>query len=328
MKSGSVVKTAASVLGLLVLLGPQAFPQAGQGNLILSGWVRAEDGSPASGARVVVMLRDEKKGMPRTHRETLTDAKGKWAVPFIRKGIWDVSAFTEETMSEIQEVLLNSNRGDVVLVLTRKADDFMVEAKSAIYAEDFAKAGAILSWFAEYFPRSRERSSALFWTAFVDNRRVQDADRSWESVSLLEKAVQSLDSLIAKFPSSPWREDAEVLRIDVALRLYRRGVSRYGDVIRKSVSTPDPGLVHVRLAALDALLSIERKQAFERLKDIVIHDPDPEIRKKAILILGRLGDKEAKALLEEVAAKDPDAAVRSEAQLWAARRISPPDTRF
>ncbi len=320
MNPRSALMKAVGVLGMVLLLSPMALPQAGQGNLVLAGQVQAEDGSPAAGAKVIVLLKDEIKGRPLTERQTLTDARGRWAVPFIKKGIWDVTAFADETMSEVQPVLLNTSRNDVVLVLTRKAGGVLIQAKKAIYQEDFSKAGVILDWFLQYFPKSRERSSALFWTAYVNNRRVPDEDRAWSTTLLLEKAVQSLESLIAEFPSSEWREDAEILRIDVALRLYQRGVSRYGDVIRKSVSVQDPTRVHVRLAALEALLVIDRKQAVEALRAIIFHDPDSEVRKKAILILGQSGIKEALALLTEVAAKDPDAEVKKAARMWMAER--------
>jgi HEAT repeat protein len=319
----TVVKKSVGILGALLFLGSSAFAQAGKGNLVLSGRVLAEDGSPAAGIKVVALLNYEKSGRPFTQRETLTDAKGKWAVPFIKQGTWVVAAFAAETMSELKQVRLTTNRDDVVLVLIRKADDILVEAKNAIYREDFAKAGDILDWFLQYFPRSRERDSALFWVAYVNNRLVADTDMSWSSKSLLEKAVQNLERLIAESPSSEWREDAEILRLDTALRLYQRGERQYGEVIRKGVSFPDRP--DVRLAALDALLIVDRKQAFDELRAIVLHDPDPEVRKKAILILGRSGGKEALALLEEVASKDSDAGVKKAAQLWLARRSPGPD---
>jgi hypothetical protein len=318
MKPGSIMIKIAGFLAAVLVVGSPALPQAGKGNLVLSGRVLAEDGSPAAGIRVVIILNDEKKGRPLTQREAVTDAKGNWAVPFIKRGNWVATAFATETMSEVKEVQLAVSRDDVVLVLARKADDILVEAKKAIYRDDFARADAILDWFLQYFPRSQVRDSALFWMAYVNNRLVPDTDASWSSRSCLEKAVQGLDRLIAESPSSDWREDAEILKINVALRLYERGEKRYREVIIKGASDPDR--VDVRLAALDALLNVDKKKAFDELRAVVLSAPDPEARKKAILILGRSGGKEALFLLEEVAAKDPDVTVKKAAELWIARR--------
>ena len=93
--------------------------------------------------------------------ETTTDEKGKWIFRFLKNGKWIVSAFSEEKMSEMTDILLNRSRRNVELILNKSAAGFLIEAKSAVYAEDYEKAIQILDWFIAYFPDRRELGSSL-----------------------------------------------------------------------------------------------------------------------------------------------------------------------
>lgn len=176
------------VLLLIASFCPDASAQAGRGNLFMSGIVWNEDGSPQVGTRVVAVFGERTDTVftspiplssclldrSRIFRETTTDEEGKWTLRFLKKGKWIVSAFSDERMSEMMEILLNVNRTNVDLILTETAAEFLVEAKSAIYDEDYEKAIQILSWFISYFPNSRELESALFWISHSYDRLSQD----------------------------------------------------------------------------------------------------------------------------------------------------------
>lgn len=303
------------IMTLVVILSPLALAQAGRGDLFMSGFVRNEDSSPKAGAKVVAVFEQRLD----IKRETTTDEQGKWTILFLKKGKWIASAFAEERMSEMTDVFLNTNRTDIGLILTRTAADILVEAKTAIYNEDYDKAIQILSWFISYFPDSRELESALFWISHAYDRLGRSKEDRKEAISLETKALPFLERLISDFPGSEWVDDAEILQIDIALRLYHLGQRQYADFIEKGITIHDRTKIDIKLAALDALLRMDQNRAIGILSDIALNDPDPGVRKKVVLILGQSGAKEAIALLEKVAEKDPESTVRKAAALWLER---------
>lgn len=333
---GSITK-GMSVFLLIVFVSPLALAQAGRGDLFMSGFVRNEDGSPKVGAKVVAVFGRRKESIPTSSippspypprffvdrlnikRETITDEKGKWTLRFLKKGKWIVSAFSKERMSEMTDVLLNANKKNVELILTRSAASILIEAKTAIYNEDYEKAIQILPWFISYFPDSRELESALFWISHTYDRLGRSKEDRREAISLETKALPFLDRLISEFPGSDWADDAEILRIDVGLRLYQMGHRKYAEVIEKGLTINDRSKIDIKLAALDALLRMDQTRAIGLLSDIALDDPDPSVRKKVVLILGQSRAKEAISLLEKVAEKDSESSVRKAAAIWLER---------
>jgi tetratricopeptide (TPR) repeat protein len=303
------------IMTLVVILSPVALAQAGRGDLFMSGFVRNEDGSPKAGAKVVAVFEQRLD----IKRETTTDERGKWTILFLKKGKWIASAFAEDRMSEMTDVFLNTNRTDIELILTRTTADILVEAKTAIYNEDYDKAIQILSWFISYFPGSRELESALFWISHSYDRLGRRMEDHREVISLEAKALPFLDRLISDFPGSEWVDDAEILRIDIALRLYQLGHRQYADFIEKGITIHDRSKIDIKLAALDALLRMDQNRAIGILSDIALNDPDPETRKKVVLILGKLQAQDALALLEKIAENDPESSVRRAAAMWLKR---------
>lgn len=301
-----------ATLLLIVFIGPLAIAQAGRGDLFMSGFVRNEDGSPIAGARVVIVFAQRRD----IKRETTTDEQGKWTILFLKKGQWIAGAFAEERMSEMTDVFLNTNRTDLELPLIRTAADILVEAKTAIYNEDYDKALEILPWFISYFPESRELESALFWTSHSYDRLGRSKEDRRETISLETEALPFLERLISDFPESEWTDDAAILRIDIALRLYQWGEKQYTEFIEKGVTIQDRSKIDVKLAALDAMLRIDQKRALGILSELALDAPDAGVRKKAVLILGQSGAKDAAALLEDIAKKDPESAVRKAAAIW------------
>lgn len=313
----------------LLLLGPSLFAQTDyralfmnrsvrneSGNLFMSGEVRDDQGRPVSGARVIAVFEQR----PDFRSETKTDEQGKWNLRFLKKGKWIVSAFFTEKMSEFQDVFLNANQRNIVLILTQPAVEFLIEAKAAIYREDPEEALRILAWFIQYFPNSRELGSALFWTSFTYDRMSRSRKDRDESLRLLTNALAPLNRLISDFPDNEWTDDAGILQIEIALRLYRMGRSRYAEIIEQGLSLQERSKIDVKLAALDALMSVDPPRALLLLEEIALHDPDPVARRKTVLILGRSGGEDAAGLLQRIARNDPEPAVRKAAAAWLALR--------
>jgi HEAT repeat protein len=161
--------------------------------------------------------------------------------------------------------------------------------------------------------------SALFWTSYTYDRLGRSTDDRRDAINLETKALPFLERLISDFPASEWADDAAILRIDIAFRLYQMGRHQYAEFIEKGITTHERSKIDIKLAALDALLRIDQKRAIGILADIASGDPDAGVRKKVVLILGQSRMQEAIALLENVAEKDPESAVRKAAAIWLER---------
>jgi len=309
------VRKGAGLCLLMALLNAPALSQAGRGDLYMSGRVLDPSGDPVAGARVKAVL----DGRPNVASETKTDGQGKWSVLYVRKGTWLLSAFTSEMTSELTEVLLNVSRRDVSLPLTRTATGILIQAKTAIYEADYDKAVQILSWFIPNFPASREQPGALFWISYAYNQLSRGAKDRDKAVAHMDKALPFLDRLITEFPTSGWKDDAEILRIGLALELVKRGRPEMAEVIERSLVNENRMEVDVKLAALDALLSLDLARAIGLISNVVFGDPDPGIRTKAVMLLGKAAGKEASALLQKAAATDKDPGVRKAAGMWLGR---------
>ena len=304
-----------SILLLIGILSPAALAQAGRGSLFMSGFVRDQNGSPVSGARVVAVLEERLD----VKREAITDEHGKWTILSLRKGKWILSAFAAETMSELTDVFLNVNKRDIELSLIRTTPQLLIEAKTAIYAEDYKEAIQILTWFISYFPDSRELPSALFWTSFSHERLSRSERDRREAINHKNKALPYLERLISDFSESQWKDDAEILRIHIAMRLFQMGRPEHAAIIQEGLSIQDRSAMDIKLAALEALLYMDQTRAVHILSGIALNDPDPGVRKKAVMLLGQTGTKEAVTLLEQVAKEDPESTVRNTARFWLER---------
>jgi len=320
----SIIK-GTSVILVIVLLSSVVFAQTekrrplivrgDRGNYSMIGFVQDEHGAPVSGARVIAISED----WPDIKSEAKTNEQGKWTFRSLREGKWIVSAFSTEMMSEFKDVFLNTNRKGILLVLTKTAVEFMIEAKTSIYNENSNKAIQILSWFIEYFPESHELGGALFWISYTYDRLSRNHKNRGEGIRLEQKALPYLDRLITDLPKSKWRDAAEILQITIALRLYQLGHRQYAGIIENGLLIQDQERIDIKLAAIDALMHIDWARAFRLLSDIALNHPDPVGRKKAVLILGQSRTKEALTLLKQIAKQDPESTVRKTAAIWLER---------
>jgi len=306
------------VILAIVLLSPVVFAQKNRNlyrDYSMTGFVRDEHGAPVSGARVIAVLED----LSGVKSEAKTNKQGKWTLRFLRKGKWIVSAVKTEMMSEFKEVFLDTNQNDILLILNKTVVKFMIEAKTAIYNEDSNKAIQILSWFIQYIPESRELGGALFWISYTYDRLSRDQKNRGEAIRLKQNALSYLDRLITDLPESNWRDAAEILQITIALRLYQMGRQRHTGIIENGLLIQDQEKIDIKLAAIDALMRIDRERAFRLLSNIALNHPDPDGRKKAVLILGQSKTKEALTLLKQIAKQDPESTVRKAAAIWLER---------
>jgi hypothetical protein len=200
--------------------------------------------------------------------------------------------------------------------ILKKADSgSLKQAKRAIYQRNWQQAVGLLRQFIGEFPGSDETPAALYWLAYCQNQQAGEAQDPKQRLDLKEAAKAYLERLIRQFPASQWCDDAAIFRIDIALSLYIEGSKKYKHLITEAAADPDPAKIDLRLAALDALMNIDRPQAVNILNTILKQNRKAGVRSKAILVLSRFPDQQAIDIIERVADADADAGVRAEARL-------------
>lgn len=323
-------------LSVVCLIVP-ALAQAGGGSYSLRGMVLDAKGIPVPDAKVIAILNDESQmvydveGNPvvvpgvvtllhkkkvAARREARTDDSGRWAIRLIRRGLWTLQAYSEERMSVVTDIMVRMSKNDIELVLTQSDTGFLIEAKTAIYESRWEKAVETLEWFETCFPESKQLDNALYWLAFCRRKFGEPIQERMERKIHFAEAVEDLNCLIAGFPESEWRDDAMILRIEIALRLVQAGQAQYESLIREGLEIREPEEINVRLAALDAYRYIDKEKAIQALMDIARTYEDPAARKKSVYILGSSGGKYLLSFLRKIAEEDPDESVRRAASIW------------
>ena len=326
-------------LSVVCLIVP-ALAQAGGGSYSLRGVVLDAEGTPVPGAKVIAVLSDNRRmvsdveGNPlgglnvitllhekkvAARREVGTDENGRWAIRLIRKGLWNLQAYSEDRMSVVADIMVRMSKSDIELVLTRSDTSYLIEAKIAIYENRWEKAIETLELFKTCFPESKQLDNALYWLAFCRRKFGESIQERMERKIHFAEAVEDLNCLIAGFPESEWRDDAMILRIEIALRLVQMGQAQYESLIREGLEIREPEEINVRLAALDSYRHIDEEKAIQLLMEIARTYEDPAVRKKRVYILGSSGGKYLLSFLRKIAEEDPDESVRRAASIWLKR---------
>lgn len=309
------------VLLVVLLASIPASGQIGRGQYLFQGVVLDESGSPAPQARVLAVYSRD----PYTRRETTTDENGRWRIPFLSKGkdIWSVQAFSADRMSSPTEILIRKPTTEMTLVLALSAQTPLVEAKKSIHRGEFEIAVDRLKWFLEHFPGHGASSQARFWMGYSLNRLSDDGGEIQARKKIKSQAIEHLETLLRLEPEGEWADDARILRIEIALFLAQHDEESGRAIIVKEAEAPETAVADVRLAALDALSKIAPQRALAEMKTLIRQSADPQIRKKAVLLVGRWPDDSLPDFLREIAEKDPDAAVREAARFGLAIRKAP-----
>ena len=333
------------LLGLVILsvlfLASPSFTQSGRGNLSMQGVVLSKEGTPIPGVKVIAVYSEyrrtmfynldgkamigmevisqtqEKNGAGR--REVMTDENGRWAIRLVQNGLWKLQAFSENEMSDVSDIVLRLSKNDIELVLIRSDIDFLIRAKMVMYENRWDLAIEILKLFEICFPKSKQMDNAVYWLAFCRKEFSDSLVERREKNRIYVEAIEELEQLIEKSPGSEWKDDAQILRIEIALKLVQMGQDQYEHLIRESMALPEPEDISIRLAALDAYRHIDEKKAVQILMEIARTNPDPEVRKKSVYILGSIGGADLSSFLQRIVEEDSDESVRRAAGIWLKR---------
>lgn len=194
-----------------------------------------------------------------------------------------------------------------------KVEDLYKKAKQFIYKKDWLKALEQLRQVAESFPGSKLGDVSLYWSSYSLNQLSQTLENLDKILETQEEALSQLETLMRLYPYSKWIDEAKLLRVEIAEDLVKKGFKKYKYILNGASKDPD---IELKIAALDALLHMDKEKAFPILEKIIRSNKNPELREKAIFILSNIDDPRVVPLLTEVALKDTNKKTRERAIFW------------
>ncbi len=209
--------------------------------------------------------------------------------------------------------------------LEKDVAEMFREAKKNIYSKNWQKAIRLFTTIAEEHSRSKWGDDALYWLGYSLNNKSKSRKKTDDTVSLKIRAIEELSRLHKRYPDSKWSDDANLLIVEIAGELAKRGLKKYKKVILDSAKEKDN--FEIKLAALDSLLNMENEKAFPILEKIVRKDKNAEMRKKALFILSQHNHSRVIPLLVEAALKDKNEENRKSAVFWLGQMDRPDSNR-
>lgn len=195
----------------------------------------------------------------------------------------------------------------------KKAADMYREAKQSVSRKDWSKAMKQLQAIVETYSDTKLTDDSLYWLGYSMNRLSQTFENLDKILDTQKEALSQLEALMQRYPSSKWIDYAKLLRVDIADNLVKKGFRQYKYILNGASKDPD---IEVKLAALDALLHMDKEQAFPVLEKIIRTNKNPELKGKAIFILSQYNDPRVVPLLAEVVLKDTNKQIREKAIFW------------
>ena len=195
-----------------------------------------------------------------------------------------------------------------------EADDIFKEAKQAVYKKEWAKAVKEFQRILAGYPDTDLSDDTLYWLGYSLNHLSRTLANLDQVLDTQKQALAQLETLMKRFPSSNWLDDAQMLRVEIAEDLVKKGLKEYKKYILNGAAG-DQG-AEMKLVALDALLQMDKEKAFPILEKIIRQNSNPELRERALFVLSQTSDPRVVPLLVEVALKDPSREAREKAIFW------------
>lgn len=178
------------------------------------------------------------------------------------------------------------------------ATNALQEGRVYLASKDWAKAAEKFNEVIKSFPQSEHVPASLYWLAFALKRQGQP-----------QEAYDTLKRLIENYSSSTWVVDARSLRMEVALTLQKN------DLILEEARNADND--QIKIAALHSLFQVNPSEATRIVADIIKPSSKaaPDIKERAAMLLGRYGDRQARAILLDFINKETNPSIRRRAIL-------------
>lgn len=209
----------------------------------------------------------------------------------------------------------SDNNGSYALNQDKELEEFY-SAKNHIHNSNYSAALTGFEKFLDKFPSSRLHDEAYYWSAYALNILSRAQDHTYVMAKLKEQAFDYLNRLIEEHPTSNWVDDAKVMRLEIAGELILMGKDSYLQYIEDTLSIKKDWSSDLKLHALDSLMRVRKEAAMPILLKLVDDEKNPEVREKAVFLLGKHYDQEVIDILKNVAEHDKSENVRKEAALW------------
>jgi TolA-binding protein len=222
--------------------------------------------------------------------------------------------------AEAQRARTGRAAGTVARQAEDPADSLFRIARQVMNDGDYRRAANLFLQLVDKYPKSAKAGDALYWRAWsLHKYGVEQRDRA-----SLSEALVAVDRQQKEYPEAG--TEPQVLRSQI-----RAAQASLGDAdAGRDVATSSKGLAQsrpcsgnkadeeMRLAALDALISMNAEDAVPILKD-VLKQRDAcriEMRKKAVFLISQKRTNDVAQTLLDVARNDPNGDVRGDAVFW------------
>lgn len=301
--------------------------KTGEGRFRITGSVKSVKGTPLANVKIIAVRIEEAPFVKSVHeftfsrkrfdqRRVFTDSRGNFSMMGLVSGDWRVRAFGNTKISLPVDAKINevNQTPNVELVLNKPAIAILLQAKQYMFKKEWPTTILFIEWFLFHFPNSKEVDNATYWLAYSYNRLSENInDNDSQRLKWKKEAILVLDRIISDYSKSDWVDDAKILRIEISLDCYKLGTSRYIKNIMAAVTDSGKEDMNIQMAGLDAYFEIDQKDAFKKIKQIILKNENPEAREKAILLLSYHPMSESISLLLQVQEEDPDVAIREKA---------------
>ena len=197
--------------------------------------------------------------------------------------------------------------------------DRFFKSKEHVFKRRWQEARTGFEAYLKDYTEGQLRDEAFYWLAQSLNMLSKSAGEEGNIIRLKKEAVHKLNELIQQFPKSLWWDDGMALRLELATQLVLSGQDSYKSYIDAAVKMQRKTERDIKLQALNSLIELDPDYVLPIFQRILETDPDPDVRKKSVSLLGRFLSRRGMELLEKVSRSDKDKEVREEAASWIER---------
>lgn len=194
-------------------------------------------------------------------------------------------------------------------------------ARKKIYKKEWQQAVFEFKKIAAEFSDSKYIDDSLYWLGYSLNKLSKSSGNFEKQLNLQKEALDRLETLRKRFPSSKWADDAKVLIIEIAEDLAGKGLDQYKKYISDSALEEQDR--DIKMTAIASLLRTDREKAFPILEKIIRQCQDSQLKEKAIFILSQTRDARVIPLFVDTALKDGDRKIREQAIFWLGQLRNP-----
>lgn len=192
-------------------------------------------------------------------------------------------------------------------------------AREALSRGDYLRAAESFQTFQQRFPKSRFVPAALYWQAFARYRVGTEVQlrAAQEALARMRAAQEALAADRTRYVQASAEEDVASLTARIQAALAARGDARAAAQLQAAAqqTTCDREEMEVRAEALNALVEMDEAGADALVKRVLARRDDCSVllRRRAVYIIGRKGGSGAVETLATVAREDPNTDVRRDA---------------